>query len=251
MKTNLKILFWDIESTPNLIRTFSTRNVWVKPIQIVTPQKVLCWSAKWHHASTTLFDSVQTGPKRYLQNLHKILSEADCLVGYNENRFDIPMVNAEFIKLGLTPPSPSISVDLYTTIRRRFAFPSYKLEYVVKALGIGEKAKNGGQELWDRCEAGDKKAWKEMQEYNEQDTKLLEPLYELLKPWIRNHPHFVLYNPESDKPVCDVCGSDKLRSDGQRPSALGLYRRYRCKDCGTWNRETLNKNKRAYLRAVH
>lgn len=179
------------------------------------------------------------------------MSEADCLVGYNENRFDIPMMNAEFIKLGLTPPSPSVSVDLYTTVRRRFAFPSYKLEYVVRALGVGEKAKNSGQELWDRCEKGEKKAWKEMQTYNEQDTRLLEPLYNLLRPWIRNHPHYVLYNQNTKGPCCDVCGSSRLRSDGTRPSSLGLYRRYRCKDCGTWNRETLNKNKVPYMRAIH
>ncbi len=247
----MRILLFDIESFANLVYAWSTRKVYVQPKQIVRPQKVVCWSAKWYQEPTIYFDSIQSGPKAFIHNLHRLMSQADAVVGYNENRFDIPMMNTEFLKLGLTPPAPFKQLDLYRTVRNRFALPSYKLEYVVKAFGIGEKMDSGGQELWNQCEDGDEDAWKRMETYNKHDTRLLEPLYEILKPWIKNHLHASVFHTEDGKLHCDTCGSTSLRSNGWRPHNLGKYKRLRCLDCGTWNRQMITRNNGPQTRGIH
>ena len=45
-------------------------------------------------------------------------------------------------------------------------FDSNKLDYVSKYLGIGEKVRHEGHELWVKCMEKDNAAWKRMKEYN-------------------------------------------------------------------------------------
>jgi hypothetical protein len=63
-------------------------------------------------------------------------------------------------------------------------FPSNKLDYVAQKLDVGAKVKHSGFSLWLRCMDGDKKAWKEMKEYQIQDVNLLVDLYDILLPWL-------------------------------------------------------------------
>jgi hypothetical protein len=67
--------------------------------------------------------------------------------------------------------------------KANFLFPSNKLDYVAQKLDVGAKVKHSGFKLWIRCMAGDKKAWKEMKEYQIQDVNLLVDLYHELLPW--------------------------------------------------------------------
>jgi DNA-directed RNA polymerase subunit RPC12/RpoP len=79
--------------------------------------------------------------------------------------------------------------------------------------------------------AGNAKAWKLMKEYQIQDVNLLLDLYDILKPWIRNHPNMGLKN--GDPLVCRNCSSDNIIKYGTRYANNAKYQRYRCQDCGT------------------
>ncbi len=45
-----------------------------------------------------MFDSVyKSDRKSMLKSIHSLMDEADAIVHYNGNRFDIPMLNKEFL----------------------------------------------------------------------------------------------------------------------------------------------------------
>jgi uncharacterized protein YprB with RNaseH-like and TPR domain len=194
---------------------------------------MLCYAAKWHGDETVLFDSVHNSkPKKMLKGLHGLLSDADVVVHYNGNKFDMPTINKEFVLNSFSPPSPYKQIDLLRVVRSNFRFPSNKLDYVSQRLGLGEKVQHEGMSLWTKCMKGDNDAWERMQEYNVQDVVLLESLYNKLLPWIKTHPN---RNLHSESAVCPTCGSSAIQKRGQAISLSGSYQRYQCRDCGSWS----------------
>lgn len=228
----MKILAIDCETTPNLAYVWSLWKQNVAINQIKQPGEILCWAARWIGSKKMLFDS---GPDR-IRNAWELLDEADAVVHYNGTDFDIPNFNREFLQAGLKPPSPFKEIDLLKVARKRFAFPSNKLEYVSQALGIGQKVKHTGFELWLGCMKGDPKAWRLMEKYNRQDVALLETLYAKLLPWIEGHPNVALFD-DARVPSCPNCGGTRLRNKGYHYTATQAYRRWHCRDCGAYPRE--------------
>src|SRR5207253_3872004 len=102
------------------------------------------------------------GRERMIKEIWKLIDEADAVVHYNGQKFDIPHINTEFIRQGLGPPSPFHHIDLCKIVKKTFLFPSAKLKYVAKELGLPGKVEHDGFPLWVRCIEGDKKAWARM-----------------------------------------------------------------------------------------
>ena len=199
---------------------------------------VLCWAAKWYGQDEVMFDSIhRSKPKKMLRRIHKLLDECDAVIHYNGKSFDIPTLNKEFIVHEMPPPAPYKQVDLCQVAKSTFRFPSNKLAYIAKALGVVEKKQTRGHELWVGCMAGDKDCWGEMEEYNRGDVITLEEVYERMRPWVRVHPNAGLHD-EPGIPVCPSCGSGNLNRRGYAYTAVSKYARWQCKDCGTWTRES-------------
>jgi hypothetical protein len=204
--------------------------------RIVEPGATLCFSARWEHKGPVIFESLQSSTsERMVRRAWDLLSEADVVVHYNGSKFDIPVLNQEFILHDLTPPSPFKEVDLLKVVRKRFRFHSNKLDYVAQRLGLGSKVDHKGMDLWKGCMAGDARSWKTMRRYNIQDVVLLRKLYHLLLPWIPNHPNHGVYEG-GDEPTCRNCGSTKLQSRGYAYTTTMVYRRFKCTSCGAWGR---------------
>lgn len=229
----MKILLLDIETSPNVAHVWGLWNQNVGTSQIMDSGRTICWAAKWYGEDDVMFMSeYHDGHTNMLAGVYHLLDEADAVVHYNGTKFDIPTLNKEFLLKNWEPPAPYHQIDLLRVARKEFRFPSNKLDYVAQALGIGQKVKHIGHELWVLCLAKDAEAWKMMQEYNEQDAVLLESLYERLLPWIKSHPNHALYTDE-ERPVCPNCGSSHVISKGTETTKTMKYDRYRCKDCGT------------------
>lgn len=242
-RIKIKILLLDIENSPNLAHVWG---LWGQDISLAQLQKsafVLCWAAKWLDEDLVYFDSIhRSSRKKMLKNIHKMLDEADAVIHYNGKKHDIPLLNKEFIENGFTPPSPYKQIDLYDTAKGQFKFPSNKLEYVCKTLGVGEKLKHIGHELWTLCMAGDNDAWKLMEEYNINDVVILEEVYNKMRPWIRGHANYSLHS--DDAMVCPNCGGHHHQKRGFHYTLHSQFQRYRCKDCGHWFKDNkiLNRN---------
>jgi len=198
--------------------------------------RTACWAAKWDGEDEVHFGAEWDGTNDYIGRVWDLLYDADAVVHYNGSRFDMPTLNREFLLSGGQPPAPYHNIDLLSTARRHFRFPSNKLDYISKELGIGQKIAHRGMDLWTGCMNGDKDCQKEMKEYNIQDVVLLEDLYEKLKPWITNHPNVNLYNGQGDLEACPNCGSVHLHKRGTATTKVMAYQRYHCQDCGKWSR---------------
>lgn len=229
----------DLESAPAIAYLWRLRENFVPVEHLVKPGYTLCWSAKWYGDKEIQFDSVyKSGAKRMTKRIHALLDKADAVVGYNSKAYDVPCLQKDFLLARLNPPAPYKQIDLYQTAKQ-FNFISRKLNFITKQLDLGEKVKHRGMELWTGCMEGDPKSWAEMEKYNKQDVVLLEKAYDILKPWVKNHPNVALYN-EYPMPVCPVCESERVAKRGTSRLTAGIYQRYQCGDCGHWSRGSTN-----------
>jgi uncharacterized protein YprB with RNaseH-like and TPR domain len=195
--------------------------------------EVICFGARWYGEKKVTFKSLHHhGKKAMLDELHRLMEEADVLVGWNSQAFDSKHIKREFLENGYLPPSPYKELDLMRVVKSQFKFPSNKLDYVAQTLGVGAKVQHSGFDLWIGCMADNKKSWAEMKEYQIQDVNLLIDLYEILKPWIKNHPHTALYN--GIEGGCSNCGSQNLQRRGFSRTITASYQRFQCNDCGKW-----------------
>lgn len=228
-----KTLILDIETSPNVAHVWGLFRQTVSLAQLRESSFTLCWSAKWHGSKKTAFKNYND--PTMVEDIWEMLHDADVVVTYNGNKFDLPVLNREFLLAGLPPPSPYHSIDLYRVVKKKFNFPSYKLKYVAQALGLTQKVEHEGHELWVGCMAGDTKAWRQMRRYNTGDVITTEELYDRLQPWIDNLPNRNLF-VDLDAPVCPACGSESLQRRGYSYTRLGKYQRFVCLGCARWSR---------------
>lgn len=250
-RTNLRVLTYDIENAP------ATAHVWgmfrqdISLAQLVEPGRVFGFAYKWYDESQPKFLSEhELGHEELIRQAHAVLSEADIVITYNGIGFDQPHMNREFIKLRLPPVKPSKHIDLLRIVRKVARMQSNKLDHVAEYFGLGNKTAHTGFDLWTRCMAGEDAAWKLMTKYAKQDVKLTEDLYNVLRPYIPNHPHLGVWIGEEW--VCSNCGTDV---NPEKPSeATGVaqvtgYNLYQCM-CGHWLRGTTIKTQKLKTRSA-
>jgi DNA-directed RNA polymerase subunit RPC12/RpoP/DNA polymerase elongation subunit (family B) len=230
----LNILLLDIETAPNLAYVWGLFKQNIAPSQVEEAGYVLCWAAKWLNDDKVHFSSIKKStPKVMMGKIHTLLDKADAVVHYNGKKFDIPVLNREFLLHDMAPPAPYAQIDLYHVFKDRFRFESNKLDNVTQRLKLGAKAEHEGFKLWTACMRGDAAAWKRMEAYNRQDVLLLEKLYKRALPWINKHPR---HGTHGDIAACPNCGSEKFQQRGYAVTQMQKYRRYQCQDCGSWFR---------------
>ena len=239
-----RILTIDIETRPHTVYAWGLHDQHVAINQIVEPGVILCFAAKWHDERGVMFHSSEGGKElRMLKAAHKLLTEADIVVGWNSDSFDLKWLNGQFVKHGLLPPEPYKKVDLLKTARAQFKVASNKLDYWAQYLGLGKKADTGGFDLWRGCMDGDPKAWRTMERYNRQDVRLTEKVYDRLGSWIKNHPNMALY---TGTVCCPKCGGERLQRRQAFHTTTRSYAKFQCVTrlptggiCGAWFRSTL------------
>lgn len=238
--TKPKILFIDLETTP--IEAYTWGPKWeTNLIEFTEHSRILSYSAKWLdgvHITKGWLDYKGYKPgalddKAIVMDLWSLLDKADIVVAQNGNSFDLKIMNARFAFHKLTPPSPYKSLDTKLEARKYLRLPSNSLDDICDYFGIGRKLHHEGFPLWKACMAGDKAAWGRMKKYNKWDVVLLEKVYLLLLPWMKNHPNVGMY---IGKLVCPKCGSGKMQSRGVSVNQTTSYKRVQCQDCGGWSR---------------
>lgn len=240
-KCNAKILVLDIETAPAKVYSWGLYDQNIGLNQVIQDSYMLSWAAKWYHQKRVLSDSLieyrtkfkadPTDDSTIARSIWKLLDEADIVIAHNGDNFDLRWLNTVFLRHGMKPPSSFKSVDTLKETRGNFYNISNKLDYLCKKLSIGHKLKHEGFELWPKCMEGNVNAWKRMVRYNEKDVLLLQELYNILKPYMKNHPNLALYSTSEDT-ICPVCGGTEFRNKGYAYTSVNKYKRYVCKNCG-------------------
>ncbi len=236
--TGMKVLEIDIESAPATAFIWDLKTRYVPIKHVIERGYILCFAARWQHQKQIQFYSVWTHTKEeMIQAAHDLIDEADVLLHFNGKKYDIPILNREFLKQGLKPPTKYKHIDLYQVVRSTFKFMSNSMDSVCEELGLSRKLEHKGMELWAGVMAGKKEDQRMMTEYNKQDLEVLRDLYYSLQPWITNHPNRALWVDDVQEPTCPNCESQHLHKRGiERPANVNAYQRYKCVDCGANSR---------------
>jgi predicted RNA-binding Zn-ribbon protein involved in translation (DUF1610 family) len=233
----VRLLNLDIETAPALVYIWDLQTRYVSPEKIVKPKEMLCFAGKWVGDDDVYFFSKwDDGPEAMVQQVWELVNQADAVLHYNGRRFDIPWLNTEFAKAELTPPSPYGQIDLYRAVKKNFAFMSNSLKFVSKSLGTTHKLENEGMSLWIKVMEGDPQAQRKMEEYNCGDLFANEDLYHRILPWIPSHPSYAVIDGNSTGMTCPQCGSPDVEANGRAYTAVSVYDRYLCTNCGKWLR---------------
>jgi len=235
-----KILFLDIESFPNIGYTWGRYDQTV--IRFKQEFCIATFAAKWLGDKAIIskalpdYSGYKPGSyddKKLVQDLWKLISEADVVVAHNGDDFDIRMCNARFLFHGLVPPAPIKTVDTKKIASRVARFNSNSLNDIGNYLNFGKKIKTDF-DLWEGCINGDMEQWRLMVKYNRKDVLLLERLYLYLRPWDTRHPNLTVEGGG----MCPKCNSKNIQYKGYQVTTTRKYRRMQCQDCGGWSRVT-------------
>ena len=235
-----RILLLDIETAPMEVYVWGLYKQFIPHDNIIKDWCMLSWNAKWLYDDemksdlVTAEEAIERNDKRIVQSIHKLLDDADIIIGHNLDRFDDRKIKARFITNGIEPPSPYRTVDTLKITRREFALPSYKQDYLTKYFGLTNKinvSEFGGFDLWKNCVTGNEEALKTMLHYNKYDVIGLEELYLKVRPYIKNHPNLGVL---MDDDTCPNCASEHLEeTDSTYFTTANKFPVYRCLNCRT------------------
>lgn len=241
------MLLYDIETSLQPVAVFSLlNNDFIQPENILSERHLISVSWKWLDEKTVHAVSLLDDPKRFAKDphddkhvvevFHKVLMDADCIVGHNADSFDFRYLKTRMLVHGLPALPPINSIDTYKVAKSALLFNSNKLDYIGGLLKVGRK-KHTSTGLWLKVLQGDKGAIRQMVAYNKQDVILLERVFLKLRPYVANHLNRQLFGQTEG---CPRCGSKHVQSRGTHRAISRAYRRFVCVDCGSWYREALN-----------
>lgn len=228
-----KIGVVDIETAPDIAYVYGSK--WEPKIVAYKQYSyIMSFSWKWLDGKQ-ITRSVQEykGERGLLKELHKLIDEAEMVVGWNSDKFDLKTINMRFAKYGIKPPSPIKSLDLIKTARTKFNLNSNSLDDFTKYFELKRKLDNE-KGLFVECLENRPGAFTKLKRYNANDTLITEGAYKFLRPWMK-HPTVGL--------GCPRCGSNSLQWRGYHRNLTTKYRRFQCKDCAGWGRATINEQR--------
>lgn len=238
MKTVRKRMFYDIEVSYFIISAWRLGyNLSIQPHQIIKYPEVICISWKWEgedEVHNLRWDENQSD-KTLIENFIKELNKANQIVAHNGDRFDLKWLRTRAILHGLYMAPRYETIDTLKIAKSQFNFASNKLDELGKFLGLGQKI-HTDYSLWDRiCQEKSEEALNDMVTYCDQDVRLLEKIYEKLRPYAKTQFNYgKLYGDNNW--ACPECGSLKVRVSKSYTTPMGVRRYYlRCltKSCST------------------
>jgi len=241
-----KVTFLDIETSLVDARVFRTGKQQVNASQLTSQTRILTvaggslydlvtkgeegmWSCSNHRSST--FNKNPLDDTEILATVWEVLDQSDVIVAHNA-AFDRGWLMGRFLELGWRLPSRFYTFCTYRNLTP-FNMTSKKLDELSQNL-IGTKKLPTDMSLWMRCSEGEKKAFKEMEEYNIGDV--YNTLFKVFMRTAYYNPIKAIdfSNPDIKIPTCKVDGT-KLKYVGEylnRRNGLS-YHLYRNPRSGT------------------
>ncbi len=245
MVNNLKVLYIDIETLPNIVYNWKTGyDISISPEFIIKEREIFCIGYKWKGTNVgrgNFSRSTGASERNILMKFAKLAEKADIIIGHNGDAFDIKWLRSRTMILNLKPLPIIKSIDTLKLARSNFTLNSNKLDYLADILGLGRKIHTGGMQLWKdvmgaRGPKEQKRAGKHMDKYCNWDVDLLERVHDRISPHTTNLPVHTGYLLTGSKRSCTHCGSIDVYSRGVGHNKTSTYRRYSCNKCHGWTK---------------
>lgn len=248
-RTSVKRLFWDIETSPNVMYSWRAGyKLDLGPHLIIKERKVITIAWKWEgeskvHALT--WDENQDDRKMLIE-FAKVAHEADELIAHYGDGFDMPWFRTRCLIHGLTPLPAYKTIDTKAWASKYFYFNSNKLDYLGSVLGHGHKL-HTEWDLWEGVMNKVPGKLEYMVKYNKQDVVLLEKVWNNLRFCVAPKTHSGVMDGLAAW-TCPHCASTRVTKDKTRITATGRRQhQMKCTPCGSYY--TINETTfEAYLK---
>lgn len=233
-QTGIKRLFFDIETSPNVVYSWRIGyNLNITPDNIIDERKIICICYKWEDSDKIFslkWDNNQCDRQMLIDFIEQA-NQADELIAHNGDRFDIKWIRTRCIYHRI-PMFPNYkTLDTLKKAKSGFNFNSNKLDYIAQFLGVGAKVKHSGFDMWKNVIKGDADAMNEMVNYCEGDIIVLEDVYFTMQNYIKTNTHNGVIN-NNLKYSCPNCGSEHSELIKNNVTAMGTIKRLmQCIDC--------------------
>jgi hypothetical protein len=256
---NVKIVYFDLETSYNTVASWGCGKQYVTDEQILKERQII--SAAWMWEGETRVYDLDWGLHKQddyqlCKKLVKELSKADLIIGQNSDKFDIKRFRTHLWDYGLPNLGCITTLDTLKLSRTFFGHNSNKLDYVVRRmvksgkikLKPGEpagKIKMCLQDWKDIIEHKDPKALEKMRKYGRKDVRDTRAYFHSIRPYIDigrllgslQHKDDMKMESStgklvSDPTLCPDCGP-KSTTVGFGTRTLRSGKRYQRRQCTT------------------
>lgn len=255
-----RILILDVERLPGITQQFwwdrgDLKNKYISYESVTRFPRTTIVCAKWYDSPDVieLAEWDKGGRKRFLRNVHNLMSEADIIVGHYITGADLPwLANDLHVEAGLPPLPPYKAVDTLKIIRKQFGSgaPFKGLDAFCQIVGIEAKTDRYDARAMERAVTDKSVEDRErLVAYCSGDVIATQGLYDWLRPYIPNHP--ALFVEGKDKlTVCHRCGHDTKPIPRRYIANVMSYSMRRCSHCGGYSRISLEPERLSLVRSV-
>lgn len=239
----VKVLFYDIEVSPNLGAFYGAYKI--NPIKITREQELLSFAYKviTVDGDHTILDGdndevkcitladTNFDQKELVSRLWNLFNECHIICGFNNIGFDDKYMDRYFIKHNFKVPTPIQQIDVFVEWKKIGKLSKNGLDYLNKYYNDEGKTDQTYADLWERCWLDkDEEAYKLLKEYNIQDVVLTYDLFKKIFPYMKNTTNLSLL---MNHPLaCPKCGAiNNFDEAGHHYTKVGRYHQYRCNNC--------------------
>ena len=255
-----KILILDVERLPGITRQFwwdrgdlKNRYIHYETVERQPRTTVVC--AKWYHDPDVIemAEWDKGGRPKFLKRVHRLMSEADIIVGHYISGADLPwLANDMHVEANLPPLPPFKVVDTLKVIRKVFGSgaPFKSLDAFAQIVGIEAKTDRYDARAMERAVTEKSQPDRErLVAYCAGDVVATQGLYDWLRPHISTHPALFVDGKDT-MTVCHRCGHDTVPIPKRYVANVLTYSMRRCTHCGGHSRISIEPERLSIVRSV-
>lgn len=256
---NNRILILDVERIDGITVQHwwdrgDLKNRYVHYETVVRQPRTTIVCAKWYDSPDVirLAEWDKGGRKRFLREVHRLMSQADIIVGHYLDKADIPWLRGDLhVEGGLPPLPPFKTVDTYKVLATfGSGIPFKGLDAFCQIVGIPAKTDKYNPQAMERAVTEKSVEDRErLTEYCVGDVVATQGLYDWCRPHIKNHP--ALFVDGKDKlTVCNRCGHDTELIPKRYVANIMTYSMRRCTYCYAYSRISVEPERISIVRPV-
>lgn len=255
-----RILILDVERIDGITQQHywdrgDLKNRYVHYETVIRHPRTTIVCAKWY-ASDELIELAEWdkgGRKQFLRKVHRLLEQADIVVGHHVTQADIPWLMGDLhIEAGLPPLPPFKTVDTLKVLRTQFksGAPFKSLDAFCQIAGIPAKTDKYDRNAMERAVTEKSVEDRErLVAYCSGDVLATQGLYDYLRPHIKGHP--ALFADGKDKLTsCHRCGHETEIIPRRYVANLLTYTMRKCSACQGYSRISIEPERISVVRGV-
>ncbi|MDD7813720.1 hypothetical protein PP713_14210 [Mycobacterium sp. CSUR Q5927] len=266
-RVNNRILILDVERIDGITQQHwwdrgDLQKRYIHHETVIREPRTTIVCAKWHDSDEilTFAEWDKGGRKRFLRNVHALMSSADIIVAHNGSKADIPWLLGDFRfpRIGckaafeaLPDLPPYKLIDTLTHFRSRYksGLPFKGLDAALQILGHPGKTDRYDPEAMERAVAGSVEDRERLIAYCQGDVIGGQWIYDRERPMMKNHP--ALFVDGEDKlTVCNRCGHEMKPIARRYIANVMSYSMRRCVSCRSHSIITIAPERLSMVRGV-